>query len=395
MHSHSRLLEPPRAHPAFAWAPAARAVSALTGKSRRTQRAEIFALRRGPGMIKADEYYYLRLFENTMTDAERQQFLGSAAQVRILRHCTKDSWRVLVHDKLVYSAYIPAMGFDVPRTTGLYHPDRSCPGAASLRSPQQLADFLRHRAEFPLFGKPADGMYSVGAVRLERYDAATDSLTAYSGAAAPVDEVVREIHQYFQSGYILQALEHPDAETERVCGDRLACIRMVILVGHGRPILHRALWKIPSGSHIADNFWRPGNMLGDIDLASGEIRRVVAGAGPQQKQVETHPDTGARLTGFVLPDWDRLKTCALEAAATIPGVRIQGWDVASSARGPLLVEVNVGGGFTLPQLASGTGLLDPTLQEFLSKVRYAPPPALSRTVMASVTALGLDRLRHA
>jgi hypothetical protein len=46
--------------------------------------------------------------------------------------------------------------------------------------------------------------------------------------------------------------------------------------GHyGREAIHRVVTKIPAGHHPGDNLWRCGNMLGAIDLATGQITRVV------------------------------------------------------------------------------------------------------------------------
>ena len=44
---------------------------------------------------------------------------------------------------------------------------------------------------------------------------------------------------------------------------------------------------------------------------------------------------------------------------------MQAWDVALGSTGPLLVEVNIGGDYNLPQLATGTGMLDAPFLAFL------------------------------
>ena len=42
-------------------------------------------------------------------------------------------------------------------------------------------------------------------------------------------------------------------------------------------------------------------------------------------------------------------------------------DVAITPRGPVLIEINTGGGFDLPQLASGRGFLTGDVVEFFAE----------------------------
>jgi glutathione synthase/RimK-type ligase-like ATP-grasp enzyme len=61
----------------------------------------------------------------------------------------------------------------------------------------------------------------------------------------------------------------------------------------------------------------------------------------------------------------------LEAARALPGLRVQAWDIALTDRGPVLVEVNIGGDFNLPQLAHATGLMDERFRAFVDRCANA------------------------
>jgi hypothetical protein len=52
-------------------------------------------------------------------------------------------------------------------------------------------------------------------------------------------------------------------------------------------------------------------------------------------------------------------------------VRYQSMDVAVTPDGPVLIEINTGGGFDLPQLASGQGFLTDEVCEFFRACGYA------------------------
>ena len=215
-------------------------------------------------------------------------------------------------------------------------------------------------------------MYSVGSARFEGYDAGADRVRLHTGEAAPIDDVVQELSRYVSRGYFFQEVKHPDAGMREICGDRLACLRIVVLVGRDGPELFRALWKIPTGAHVADNFWRRGNMLAAIDIPTGRITRVVTGVGPDQRIVDRHPDSGETILGTVVPQWERVMALCTRNATMFPGLTMQAWDIAVCPEGPVVIEANVGGDFNLPQLATGAGLLDEQFDTFLRGRRYTP-----------------------
>lgn len=59
---------------------------------------------------------------------------------------------------------------------------------------------------------------------------------------------------------------------------------------------------------------------------------------------ETHPDTGARIADFRLPDLDAVRGLISQVALVVPQVRYVGWDVVATEAGPVLVEGNWGAG---------------------------------------------------
>ena len=133
-------------------------------------------------------------------------------------------------------------------------------------------------------------------------------------------------------------------------------MRLIVLLEDAAPTILHALWKIPVGDHPADDFWRPGNLLAALDARDGTVERIIQGVGPDQRELQRHPDSGGQLKGARLPEWPALTTLGLQAATALPGLRMQAWDIALTDRGPVLVEVNIGGDFNLPQLAFGRGL---------------------------------------
>ena len=137
------------------------------------------------------------------------------------------------------------------------------------------------------------------------------------------------------------------------------------------PRIHRATAKIATGNNPADNYWRPGNMLGAIDLESGKIVRSVCGSGAELRLNDPHPDTGRPVIAAQIPDWNRVKETVVRGAPIFAGIHSQSWDVALTEHGPVFLEINFGGDLNLTQLATGKGVLDAAFSEHLKEWGYA------------------------
>jgi hypothetical protein len=111
---------------------------------------------------------------------------------------------------------------------------------------------------------------------------------------------------------------------------------------------------------------RSGNLVASIDMRDGRVRRVVAGTGFDMRDIERHPDTAHPFSDLRLPDWDKVVGLCLSAGAAMSGIAIQGWDLALSDRGPLIMEVNSRSDLDLLQIAEGRGLVDAAWRHFMN-----------------------------
>jgi hypothetical protein len=328
---------------------------------------EIVALWCGPSRLTPTEYFYYRLYDQGYTDAERRRFRGRAAQLRINKRTRPAPWLLVANDKLLFHAIARGLGYPTPEILAVYHPSRAFGQVPSLRSAAELAAFLRDGMRYPCFAKPVLGMHSRGTYAITALDRANGgTLRLWDGGTMDVDAFAESLDPLTLDGYLFQVLREPHPAIAAVCGPRLATVRLVVVLRPSGPTVFRALWKVPTGTNVADNFWRPGNILCSLDPASGTVRRAVRGHGAALEDVDEHPDSGARLVGFTLPCWQELLALAAGAARSFAPLRLQAWDVAICPEGPLLIEVNVGGDYNLPQLATGRGIMDEAFADFLA-----------------------------
>ena len=333
-----------------------------------TQLAEIFSLSRGHGKLTPEEYYYFGLCDDSRFSAqEKRQFIGRKATNRLYNKHLSPFFHGIAHDKLLASGVLEGFGIAVPKTVAVFHRFRSYGQVPVFRTGDALAAHLRRDMTYPFFSKPIGGFGSLGTVAVESLDPASDRLTLGDGRQVPMADYLRELED-FESGALLQKVLLPHPEIAEAGGGRVSTVRLILLVRDDGPEVFRAVWKIMAGRNMADNFWRRGNLLGAVDPDSGRVYRVIRGVGPEQEEFETHPDSGAPVKGIVLPDWPRLVETGKLAASIFPELRIIALDIALCPEGPVVVEVNIGGALNLPQLATGTGMLESRFVDFLKEV---------------------------
>jgi hypothetical protein len=339
--------------------------AAKCGKSLATIVREIARLSWGEGKLQAHEYFMYRLFDDSrFTPEAKKTFLGADRQAQLLS-ALQMPWPEIAHDKPTLIALLRGYDLPIPETQAMRHCNRSIPGGRALRSGEDVARFLRTEASYPIFGKPTDSRCSLGVANLQRYDRTTDHLVTRLGRQVPVAEFVEQVEQFAAGGYLFQTRLEPHPKIAELVGDQLSTVRMFVLVDDEGATLLRASWKIPSGESVADNFWRAGNMLGGIDVETGRIIRVLRRTASGTAAIDKHPKTGADFTGLVFPEWHEMRDVVMQAASAVSSCHFQGWDVALTDRGPVLVELEGDGGDPImEQLCFDSGLLQGRYLDF-------------------------------
>lgn len=104
----------------------------------------------------------------------------------------------------------------------------------------------------------------------------------------------------------------------------------------GTAYLRLGLNKLP-----VDNLSSGGVSIG-IDLESGTLQSYgftsITQAGGST--LSEHPTTGTVFQDFKIPYFDEVKQLVIQAAKLTPSLRMVGWDVAISPKGPILIEGN-------------------------------------------------------
>ncbi|MDR0775301.1 MAG: hypothetical protein LBE81_01495 [Azonexus sp.] len=350
-----------------------------TGKSALQQVREILALRNMGGCCGLSDYYWYKLYDDAYLNGNgRSDFLGWRLQAQLSqalnpRHVVLPAW-----DKVVFMMLADAVGLPVVPTVATF---KACPRLPSvfgqhLRSYAEAAEFLRNPDVYPLFGKPAWSQQGYGSAYLERYDATQDQLWLLNGGSIAVEDFLARLdtpvdHRYHrpECGFLFQQPLRLAPSIEQLTGWKAICgARVICLNGPGESMPLRALWKIAVPPNHVDNFslGKYGNLLADIDLASGRISRVLGGFWPETRIFEEHPISGKSFTEFFLPDWPKVLEYCQALGQLIPLMRIQHIDFAFTDSGPRILELNDIGATEFAQL-HGHGLLTHRTRRFIKQ----------------------------
>lgn len=96
-----------------------------------------------------------------------------------------------------------------------------------------------------------------------------------------------------------------------------------------------------------------GSLIAAVDPQTGVV--LTNGKTETLQEYDIHPDTGVRIAGFQIPDWEGVKSIVREAALQFPTMSFIGWDVVHSKKGWCIMEGNFATEFVCCQLPNQRG----------------------------------------
>ena len=328
---------------------------------------EYYRLHRGPGRLTLPEYVQYGVYNTARYNpGEQARFLTNTLHWPITHRVCDMTWQSTTEDKWLCSHILARSNVRIPETLAVIDKSaRAFPNTRKISTVEQLREFAMARGSSPFFGKENRGICSLGAFLVENADA--NALWVKGQGPIAYDVFLGRF--VGDTPYLLQKLERNHNFFARYA-ENLATVRVCLLVDKAEIKIPFTVLKLPARQNIADSFWRPGNLACDIDPASGRILTVRSKNALGTTDHEAHPETGAPILGETVPAWDQVLDLARRCAVIFQPVRYQSMDIAISSDGPVLIEINTGGGFDLPQLASGRGFLTDEVRDFFRANGY-------------------------
>ena len=342
---------------------AVKQAAADTGKSPLSLVADWWRNSSKRGKLTIFEYMQYQLYKASFTPEQKQAFISERLNWDIVDQVSGLHWRAATEDKFLSYQILGSLGVPVPETIAVADTSiRQYGDLPKLTNKEELEAFLTMQRNFPIFVKPNGELGSHGAFMIYGVENGElivngDERTSF---AAIWDEAVSKGPYLFQACVTC----HEDI---RALTERVATIRTINLVDDDGLSTPYCLFKIPTGKNVADNFWRTGNLLANLDPETGKIVRVVSQKGLEIIEHETHPETEAPLIGWQVPHWKEVLELNRKCAENFAPVRYQSLDITVTDNGPLVIEINSGSSFVLPQLATGEGMMTEEIAGFFKK----------------------------
>ncbi len=216
---------------------------------------------------------------------------------------------------------------------------------------EEFAQFVQEKKD--IFVKPKDGHFGLG-VYVQDCGEGVDIKALYESLVTSPYMVEERI------------IQHPDmAAFNDTSVNTLRIITFVHPDGTAS-VMPGALIRIGRKGGIADNFHH-GGIGAQIDEKTGIV--VTCGLDQSGTRWVTHPDSGKRIVGFQVPQWEKLCNCVKKAALVCPKVRCVGWDVVLTAdEKVVLIEGNGWPDPDLYQMSDGIGRWS-LFREYLREVQ--------------------------
>lgn len=337
-----------------------RHVEKETGKKSLEVLQDFMKVKGGMSKLSIEDYFLYRLYDENISIDEKKRFISDSRHWPLVNKCIEQRAMAATEDKFFSYGILSSAGVPVPRTQAILDGSvRAYGSVPKLASADDLIAFLENDAEFPLFCKLNGGIGSHGVRIITGIDGEIIQFEQDEpmSAADFFDLTVPD------KSYLLQDMVQNAPELARY-SKYVATVRIMNLVKKDDISIPFASIKIPAPNNIADNYWRAGNFIANVDVATGVMNRVIRGKSIHTEEIDRHPDLDEPMLGEQLPYWDQVLDMARLCGGLFAMQTFQSLDIALTPTGPVVIEVNSGASFELPQLASGEGMLTDEVIEF-------------------------------
>jgi hypothetical protein len=218
-----------------------------------------------------------------------------------------------------------------------------------------------------LFFKPVCGRGGKGA---ERWDHAGNGLYRNAqGRLLSAPELIDRLRELsrFQPYLVQERVKNHHALRDLSNG-ALSTVRILTALDEEeKPEIIGAVLKMAVCNNVTTDNVHAGAIAAPIDIGNGRLGQATySGFDPRKGWIDRHPESGAVITGRVLPMWDELCDLALKAHSAFGDWMIVGWDIAILEDGPTLVEGNCGADLDLVQRPLRTAFGSSRLGELIA-----------------------------
>ena len=256
-----------------------------------------------------------------------------------IRHLNRPAGRVLVQHKHVFADALTARGLS-EAAPELY-------GLVTARGFRARSPGVLERLSGTVVVKPVTGHGGRGVRVVPVSEVA--ALTAERGGELLVQERLK--------GHPVLHRIHPGSlNTARI---------LMVRVEGGGTVPVAAVHRFGTAETTPVDNGSSGGLWAPVDMGTGRLGPALTHpSGPRRPEHPRHPETGARISGVLVPQWDSVLDLARRLMGAFGELDHVGWDIAVTEHGPRVIEGNA----IMPALSifqySGTFLDDPRVRDY-------------------------------
>lgn len=273
-----------------------------------------------------------------------------------------------VDDKLVTKQLAQAAGIPVPELLGVvsYH--------HQMRDLAGMIEGLQQFVLKPTRGAQGNGIVVIAQADGGRYHKSSGRVLSYEQLRQHVSSTISGVFSLRGDvdRCLIEARVVVDPRFDAITRFGIPDVRVIVY--RGVPVM--AMCRLPTAASDGRANLHQGAIGAGVDLATGTIMH----AAHRNRSITDHLDTGERIIGFRIPDWEMVLRLSARAS-DVSGLGYVGVDMVIDAeRGPLLLELNARPGLAI-QIAHLEGLL-PRLRKVEGAGDTARLPVVERCQLA-------------
>ena len=274
----------------------------------------------------------------------------------------------VLDNKLYFSMYYSQFGVSTPNVVAFNHNNLFASGGltTTLKSVNAFRGFL-----LDLFKQNPD----CDTLFIKKLYSSSSGRNVH---VIEADKVIKDepllndiFHELTSSEFVIQEKVKQHPEMVRLNPDSLNTMRIdTFLDREGNIEIISAFLKMSVNGLPVDNNTTGGYGV-SIDMKTGRLRKngyskiKVSGVGI----LTEHPLTHVEFEGFEIPMFAEALELATRAAGLMPGLRLVGWDVGISEKGPVLVEGNSDYGINSNDLMYGGYMANEKFRKVLAEYK--------------------------
>jgi len=250
------------------------------------------------------------------------------------------NYGILTEDKSLTNSMFKAYGVRQPELLFKFAHNLFLDGSNNPLSPEAIDALIRETDARKLFVKPTFGLGGRGILVFNKQEDGFFNQDNEKLSAAFIINNLPGQHYIVQKGLI----QHE--EINRIYPKAINTFRIMTKTEHGRSEIIYAMLRMGQKGNQIDNASQHG-LACAVDKSTGKFAST--GFTGLREQISRHPDTGFTFSDYQFPYWKELEQFITGVAAKFYEIRYLGWDVAFTADGPAIIEINAGAGLEFLQ----------------------------------------------